>query len=245
MNPTHAPSPNHDERGLPVSLIVLHYTGMRTGAEALDRLRDPASGVSAHYLVEEDGRVFALVDEDRRAWHAGVAMWAGQDRINARSVGVEIVNPGHEWGYRDFPTVQMEAVRALTGRVARRHAVPPSRVVGHADVAPHRKEDPGERFDWDALAAHGLALPRWDGTGEPVSGERALRELELIGYPVAAYGNAACTVAFQRRFAPGELGQGLNEATRRAISWAARRIAEDALRRARATTQHGPPPRTR
>ena len=231
MNLIDAPSANHDERGLPVSLIVLHYTGMRTGAEALDRLRDPAAGVSAHYLVEEDGRVFALVDEDRRAWHAGVAMWAGQDRINARSVGVEIVNPGHEWGYRDFPEAQMASVCDLVSGIAARHGVPPSRVVGHADVAPHRKEDPGERFDWDALAAHGLALPRWDGTGEPADGAEALRLLEEIGYPVGPYGNAACTVAFQRRFAPHELGQGLNEATRRAIPWVAGRAVRSEGRR--------------
>ena len=218
-----APSPNHDERGLAVSMIVLHYTGMRTGEEALARLRDPAAGVSAHYLVEEDGRVFALVPEDRRAWHAGVAMWAGEDRINARSVGVEIVNPGHEWGYRNFPAPQMAAVCDLVGGIAARHDVPPARVVGHADVAPHRKEDPGERFDWGMLAERGLALPRWDGTGKAAEGAEALRLLEEIGYPVTPYGNAACTVAFQRRFAPGEVGQGLNAATRRAIPWVANR----------------------
>ena len=225
MTPIDAPSPNHDERGLPVSMIVLHYTGMRTGEEALERLRDPEAGVSAHYLVEEDGRVFALVPEDKRAWHAGVAMWAGEDRINARSVGIEIVNPGHEWGYRDFPAAQMEAVCALTAAVAWRHAVPPARVVGHADVAPHRKEDPGERFDWGMLATLGLALPRWDGTGEAVEGAAALNALEDIGYAVTAYGNAACTVAFQRRFAPAEVGQGLSEATRRAIPWVLRQTA--------------------
>src|SRR5689334_6390955 len=107
-----APSPNHDSRdGHPVDILLMHYTGMQSGAAAVERLRDPAAKVSAHYVVEEDGRVFHLVPEDRRAWHAGVSSWQGTANINQRSIGIEIVNPGHEFGYRPFPAAQMAAVR--------------------------------------------------------------------------------------------------------------------------------------
>jgi N-acetylmuramoyl-L-alanine amidase len=219
MSHTPAPSPNHDERGTEVSMIVLHYTGMRTGAEALARLRDPAAKVSAHYLVEEDGEVFALVPEDRRAWHAGVAEWAGRRDVNAMSVGVEIVNPGHEWGYRDFPDAQVSAVIGLVREVKARHGIEAARVVGHADVAPDRKEDPGERFPWGRLAAEGLCLPPWDGAAPRVVLDEAgaARSLASLGYGVEAFGLAPCVTAFQRRFAPMLLGEGLNEATRAAI----------------------------
>ena len=218
-----APSPNHDERGARIGLAVLHYTGMRTGEEALDRLRDREAGVSAHVLVETDGRVFRLVPDERRAWHAGVAEWAGAGAVNARSLGVEIVNPGHEWGYEPFTDAQVEAVCGLLVRWRDRYGLRPRDVVGHADVAPHRKEDPGELFPWDALAARGLALPPWTGEApdEVPEGADALRLLAEIGYPVGSFGNAACTVAFQRRFAPAELGRGLSPATRAAIGWAA------------------------
>ena len=218
-----APSPNHDERAAPIGLIVLHYTGMRTGEAALARMRDPAAKVSAHVMVERDGRVFRLVPDARRAWHAGVAEWAGRSDVNARSIGIEIVNPGHEWGYEDFPGAQVEAVCALVRDAMNRFAVPRAGVVGHADVAPHRKEDPGERFPWATLAARGLALPPWDGEVPErlPDGAEAMRLLEGIGYPVTTYGNAACAVAFQRRFAPSELGRGLNPGTRAAIMQAA------------------------
>lgn len=220
---TPAPSPNQDERTAPVSLVVLHYTGMRTGEAALARMRDPQAKVSAHVMVGTDGRVFRMVPDDRRAWHAGVAEWRGQRDVNARSVGIEVVNPGHEWGYEDFPEAQVGAVCRLVRAALDRFGLGPEAVIGHADVAPHRKEDPGERFPWGTLAARGLALPPWDGTvraGVP-EGADALRLLEGIGYPVTAYGGAACCVAFQRRFVPAELGQGLSPATRAAIGWAA------------------------
>ena len=223
MNEVPAPSPNHDARTAPVSLIVLHYTGMRTGAEALARMRDPEAKVSAHAMVETDGTVHRLVPDERRAWHAGLAEWAGQRDVNARSVGIEIVNPGHEHGYEDFPEAQILAVCGLVADAMARFGVPPEGVVGHADVAPHRKEDPGERFPWATLAGRGLALPPWDGStpDEVPDGAGAMSLLEAIGYPVTTYGGAACTVAFQRRFVPAELGQGLNPATRAAIGWAA------------------------
>ena len=124
----------------------------------IDRLRDPAAAVSSHYVVDEDGTVFRLVPEDRRAWHAGVSHWRGHSALNARSIGIEIVNPGHEWGYRDFPVLQLAAVCDLCLTILARHAIPARNVVGHSDVAPDRKEDPGERFDWRALAENGVGL---------------------------------------------------------------------------------------
>jgi N-acetylmuramoyl-L-alanine amidase len=153
-----APSRNFDARSGPPDMIVLHYTGMQTGEAALARLRDPAAKVSAHYLVEEDGRVFALVPEERRAWHAGKSFWRGETDINARSIGVEIVNPGHEFGYRPFPDVQIAAVIDLLTDVRSRWSVEDDRLLGHSDVAPDRKEDPGELFPWRRLAEAGHGL---------------------------------------------------------------------------------------
>ena len=139
-----APSPNHDERppGEPIDMLILHYTGMQTGQAALDRLRDPEASVSSHYLIEEDGTVFRLVPEARRAYHAGISFWRGNTALNGRSIGIEIVNPGHEWGYRAFPAAQMDAVRALCRGILSRHPIPARNVVGHSDVAPDRKWDP-------------------------------------------------------------------------------------------------------
>ena len=138
MTPIPAPSPNFDARVAPPDMIVLHYTGMPTGAAALARLTDPAARVSAHYLVEEDGRVFALVDEARRAWHAGLASWLGRADINGRSVGVEMVNPGHAFGYRDFPAVQIDALIDLIADIRSRWTIDDALILGHADVAPER-----------------------------------------------------------------------------------------------------------
>ena len=152
------PSPNHDARTAPIDILLLHYTGMRSGEAACERLTDAAAKVSSHYLVYEDGRIDQLVPEVRRAWHAGVASWKGESEINSRSVGIEIVNPGHEFGYRDFPGAQIEAVIALCRDIVARHAIPPSRVLAHSDVAPGRKLDPGERFPWARLAAAGVGL---------------------------------------------------------------------------------------
>lgn len=213
------PSPNHDLRpdGTAIDLVVLHYTGMRTAQAALDRLCDPASKVSSHYVVDEDGAVYRLVDDGRRAWHAGVASWAGATDINARSLGIEIVNPGHEFGYRPFPAIQTEAVAALAGDLVRRHGIDPRRVVGHADVAPSRKEDPGEFFDWARLARDGLGLwPSVDfrvsdhapALGPGMSGPAVLDlqiALDAIGYLVEGNGLydealEKVVVAFQRHF---------------------------------------------
>jgi len=211
------PSPNHDERpaGTPIDTLVLHYTGMKTAQAALDRLRDPAAKVSSHYVVDEDGAVFRLVPEQRRAYHAGVSYWRGHTGLNDRSIGVEIVNPGHEWGYRDFPVLQLAAVCDLCLEILSRHPIPQRNVVAHSDVAPDRKEDPGERFDWEGLARNGVGV--WPeevpdlGTGGAVRDAASLRDvrraLSDIGYAVAPSGPldpalAAVLRAFQRHWRP-------------------------------------------
>jgi N-acetylmuramoyl-L-alanine amidase len=165
-------------------MIVLHYTGMTSAQAALARLTDPAAEVSAHYLVEEDGRIFALVPEARRAWHAGVSFWRGERDINAVSVGVEIVNPGHEFGYRPFPDVQIDAVIALLADIRSRWTIPHARILGHSDVAPSRKTDPGEFFPWRRLALEGHGLwvepPAAPGTAL-IAGDEGLDVLALQG----------------------------------------------------------------
>ncbi len=209
------PSPNHDERPTPVDVLILHYTGMKTAREAIDRLRDPAAKVSSHYVVDEDGAIFRLVPEDRRAWHAGVSYWRGHTALNGRSIGIEIVNPGHEWGYREFPVLQMAAVCDLCLSILSRHRIPARNVIAHSDVAPDRKEDPGEKFRWDDLARNGVGL--WPigvpdlGSGNAIRdavGSRPVRAaLARIGYDVAPEGAldpALSTVlrAFQRHWRP-------------------------------------------
>ena len=160
------PSPNFDSReGQEIDMLVLHYTGMKTAQEALDRLCDPAAKVSAHYVVDEDGTVYRLVAEENRAWHAGVSSWRGASNVNQRSIGIEIVNPGHEFGYRAFPKAQMETVAALCKGILSRHAIAARNVVAHSDIAPVRKEDPGELFDWKGLAELGIGL--WPLTSPP------------------------------------------------------------------------------
>lgn len=210
------PSPNYDERSLPVSMIVLHYTGMKDAAEAIARLADPEAKVSCHYLVTEDGRIVRMVDESKRAWHAGRSHWRGVTDINSASVGIEIVNPGHEFGYRPFPEPQIEALIPLLAQIKDRYGITRGNVVGHSDIAPARKQDPGELFPWGQLARLRLALPRptrnlvdpgWSDAG-------FLLALERFGYDVTD--PLAATVAFQRRFRP-ELIDGTVDAECRAI----------------------------
>jgi N-acetylmuramoyl-L-alanine amidase len=194
------PSPNHDDRaGAPIDMLVLHYTGMKTAEEALTRLCDPAAKVSAHYTVDEDGTVYAHVPEDRRAWHAGVSHWAGVSNVNARSIGIEIVNPGHEFGYRAFPYAQIEALIALCQGILARHAIAPARVLGHSDVAPARKDDPGELFPWARLAVAGIGL--WP---QPTASDLGPEALVRYGYDSAAPQDKVIT-AFQRHFRPQKL----------------------------------------
>lgn len=196
MNPL--PSPNFGPRreGAPIDMVVLHYTGMRTASEALARLCDPAAQVSAHYLVDEDGRIERLVAEEQRAWHAGLAYWRGDRDVNSRSIGIELVNPGHEFGYRPFPEPQIEALVALLHSIVGRHGISRRNLVGHSDVAPARRQDPGELFPWRALAREGLGL--WPEPGPDVEGDaRAL--LTAYGYdPDCALD--LVVAAFQRHF---------------------------------------------
>jgi N-acetylmuramoyl-L-alanine amidase len=196
------PSPNFDDRDQPVSIVVLHYTGMADAASAIDRLRDPEARVSCHYLIDEDGQVLRMVPEDKRAWHAGRSHWRGMHQLNAASIGIEIVNPGHEFGYRPFTSRQMDSLLPLLAGIVRRHQVPRANVVGHSDIAPARKQDPGELFDWGLLARHGLAVarpnrdlvdPHWTDGG-------FLLALERYGYDVRE--PEAAVTAFQRRFRP-------------------------------------------
>jgi N-acetylmuramoyl-L-alanine amidase len=208
------PSPNFDDRrGTPVSMIVLHYTGMQSAEAAIARLADPAAKVSAHYVVAEDGTVVRMVAEDKRAWHAGLSLWRGVRDVNAASVGIEIVNPGHEFGYRPFTEPQMASVLRLVKELVERYGIAPVNVVGHSDVAPARKDDPGELFDWALLARHGLALgpvkpgadPHWTDGG-------TLMALERFGYDIAD--GTAAVRAFQRRFRPGNVDGVIDGETR-------------------------------
>ena len=197
-----APSPNWDERQLPVSMVVLHYTGMRDAREALERMCDPQAKVAAHYMIDEDGTVTRMVDEDKRAWHAGRSYWRGLTDINSASVGIELVNPGHEFGYRAFPDAQMEGLIPLLHAIVKRYKMPFANIVGHSDVAPSRKEDPGELFDWERLAALKLALPRPTvimPSPYPNDGAFYLA-LERFGYDIAD--GLAAVRAFQRRWRP-------------------------------------------
>jgi N-acetylmuramoyl-L-alanine amidase len=209
-----APSPNFNARSSPVSMLVLHYTGMEDEASAIARLRDPESKVSCHYLVSEDGQVLRMVDEEKRAWHAGRAFWRNVTDINSASIGIEIVNPGHEFGYRPFPEPQMDSLVPLVADIVRRHRIRPPYVVGHSDVAPGRKQDPGELFDWARLARLGLAMerptknlidPLWTDGG-------FLLALERYGYDV--HQPKAAVTAFQRRFRPEHIDGVIDGETR-------------------------------
>jgi len=205
-------SPNHDARpqGAPIDILVLHYTGMKTADEALTRLTDPASKVSAHYTIGRDGRVFSHVPEERRAWHAGASYWAGERNVNARSIGIELVNPGHEFGYVPFTREQIAALVDLARGILERHPIPPHRVVGHSDVAPARKTDPGELFPWKQLAECGIGLwpalpPSVSRSALDTSPATAAQSLARFGYGVPPEVDVplpTVIIAFQRHFRP-------------------------------------------
>lgn len=210
------PSPNFDARGLPISMLVLHYTGMADAASAIARLTDADAEVSAHYLVAEDGQILRMVDEEKRAWHAGRSFWRGITDINSASIGIEIVNPGHEFGYRPFPDEQIDALIPLVAAIVKRHGITRGNVVGHSDIAPARKQDPGELFPWARLAKLRLALPRptrnltdplWTDAG-------FLLALERFGYDVTD--GVAAILAFQRRYR-AEMVDGVIDGECRAI----------------------------
>lgn len=194
------PSPNYGERkdGVKPSYLILHYTNMDSAAEALTRLCDPESAVSAHYTIDEDGAVYRHVDEDKRAWHAGRSYWRGITDMNSHSVGIELVNPGHSHGYRDFPLAQIDALRELAQDIMARHAVPPENVLGHSDIAPGRKIDPGHKFPWRSLAVQGVGI--WPPAAAPYGG--AIKDaLVRIGYDPSCDTEVLVT-AFQRHFEP-------------------------------------------
>jgi N-acetylmuramoyl-L-alanine amidase len=216
MNVIEAPSPNFDPRTTIPSILVLHYTGMKTGEEAIARLRDPEARVSSHYVVEEDGRIFRLVPEERRAWHAGVSFWRGRRNVNGDSIGIEIVNPGHEFGYRPFPEAQVASVIALTTDIRTRWTIEDRDIVGHSDVAPARKDDPGELFPWKRLseAGHGLWAEAPAAPGNPIGeGEEGAAVFALqagltrLGYDLPPSGRfdadtKTVVSAFQRHWRP-------------------------------------------
>jgi N-acetylmuramoyl-L-alanine amidase len=211
------PSPNHGPRADAIDMLVLHYTGMKSAADALDRLCDPAAAVSAHYLIEEDGTLWRLVAEERRAWHAGVSSWRGRRAINDASIGIELANPGHEWGYRPFPAAQMTALESLCRDILARHAIPPRHVLAHSDVAPLRKQDPGELFDWPRLARAGIGL--WPTAAQAVPDDW-VRRLAAIGYEPARTDeeSRAVLTAFQRRYRPARCDGVADEETRKLIA---------------------------
>jgi N-acetylmuramoyl-L-alanine amidase len=230
------PSPNHGVRadGMRPDMIVLHYTGMIDTAAALERLCSPSSQVSAHYLVLEDGRVIQMVPENRRAWHAGVSSWAGQTDINSCSIGIEIANPGHEFSYPDFPKRQIAAVTALCRGIQTRYTIAPARVLAHSDVAPSRKDDPGEKFPWATLWDSGVGhwiepkLITEGGTvlalgerGEAVSAIQDL--LKKYGYGIGVNGSYDAVThdvvkAFQRHFRPLRVDGVGDESTRATLT---------------------------
>ncbi len=212
---TSSPSPNHDARTLPISLLVLHYTGMESGKAALAHMCGPAAKVSAHYMVEEDGQIFKLVDESRRAWHAGVSSWGGETDINSASIGIEIVNGGHDYGLPHYPEAQIKSVIRLCRDIMGRNDISGFDVLAHSDIAPGRKQDPGEKFPWAKLADAGVGI--WPevktkdqrllfGENENDKNIALLQAaLSFIGYDVLANGkmdaHTKCVIrAFQRRY---------------------------------------------
>ena len=226
------PSPNHGERdgGRQPDMILLHYTGMPGALAALELLRNPNSQVSAHYFVFEDGQVVQMVQENRRAWHAGKSYWAGETDINSCSIGIEIANPGHEYGYPEFPRRQIAAVTALCRSIQTRHVVPATRILGHSDVAPARKKDPGEKFPWRTLFDSGIG--HWVkpapvtadeaplALGDDGEGVKTLQAtLAEYGFGVDINGNFDAATrdvvaAFQRHFRPDRVDGVCDRSTR-------------------------------
>jgi len=217
------PSPNHGERahGVKIDILLLHYTGMAATAGAIERLCEPSARVSSHYVIDERGEIVQLVAEARRAWHAGLSSWEGVADINSRSVGIEIANPGHSFGYPDFPDAQIAAVIELGGDIVARHRIRPERVLAHSDVAPRRKRDPGEKFPWQLLFHAGIGAwvrpapltPAAAALGPGDKGPEIAQlqaELKRYGYGIETTGvydddTAAVVTAFQRHFRPARV----------------------------------------
>ena len=217
------PSPNFSQRppGFDIDILLLHYTGMETAESGIERLCDPESKVSSHYVIDEDGTTYCLVPEDATAWHAGVSCWEGKIGMNQRSVGIELVNPGHEHGYRDFPEAQMNALEELALGILDRHPIPKRQVLGHSDVSPMRKEDPGELFDWRGLAEKGIGLWPTQTEMEPVPG--TVKDVQVamrnIGYCMPVNGDddeiyRTILSAFQRHYRPKRVDGKADKETR-------------------------------
>lgn len=216
-------SPNFNSRpeGIKIDTLVIHYTGMKTGEEALKRLCDENSEVSAHYMIEEDGEIIPIVAESDRAWHAGASSWRGQENVNDFSIGIELVNPGHEFGYKAFPDRQIDSLMRLCQELFERHPIENRNVVGHSDIAPKRKQDPGELFDWEALAIEGIGA--WPDMPKDISSNLSLkagdegdavrdlqRRLAFFGYEINTDGSFGIETsyvvkAFQRHFVPEKI----------------------------------------
>jgi N-acetylmuramoyl-L-alanine amidase len=212
-------SPNHDERTLPINMVVLHYTEMKPVGAAIERLTDPEAKVSAHYLITEEGGVIRLVPEDRRAWHAGSSFWRGIPDVNSASIGIELDHPGHGLGYRGFAEAQIDALIPLLARIVKHYDIPRANVVGHSDVAPMRKVDPGELFPWDRLAEYKLCLPRPAclAAGNPFHNDGSFfLALERFGYDITD--QAKAVEAFERRWRPEHI-TGVPDGEVAAILW--------------------------
>jgi N-acetylmuramoyl-L-alanine amidase len=213
------PSPNHGERTLPISMVVIHYTEMKPVETALARMCDPEASVSAHYCITEEGEVIRLVPEDRRAWHAGASYWRGIPDVNSASIGIELDHPGHALGYRGFAEAQIEALIPLLSRIVKQYDIPRANVVGHSDVAPMRKVDPGELFPWDRLADYKLCLPRPTclAAGNPFHNWGSFfLALERFGYDITD--QAKAVEAFERRWRPKNI-TGVPDGEIAAILW--------------------------
>lgn len=225
-------SPNFDAReGENPDMLIIHYTGMPSLDASLKRLTDPKSRVSAHYLIGEDGRIIQLVPEEKRAWHAGESFWQGEEGLNDRAIGIELQNPGHEFGYRAFPEIQIDSLIRLCQDIRGHWSIPNDRVLGHSDVAPGRKQDPGELFPWGELAREGLGLwprnltPGGSGTVFETSHPDDIRELQeklsKFGYRITPNGKfdfptKTVLTAFQRHWRPAQMS-GVGDAETLAI----------------------------
>jgi N-acetylmuramoyl-L-alanine amidase len=215
------PSPNHGDRTLDIDILLLHYTGMASTAGAVERLCQPSARVSSHYVIDEHGEILQLVAEERRAWHAGESSWEGVTDINSSSIGIEIGNPGHSFGYPDFPDAQVAALIDLCGDIVARHRIRPQRVLAHSDVAPRRKRDPGEKFPWQRLFEAGIGAwvrpaPLTPASASPSIGDKGpeIAQLQVAlkryGYGIETTGTydhdtATVVTAFQRHFRPARV----------------------------------------
>lgn len=223
----HSPNFNDRPEHTLIDTLVIHYTGMKSAEAALNRLCDPKAEVSAHYCIEEEGTIHMLVDPTKRAWHAGISSWRGRENVNHFSIGIELINPGHEFGYRPFPEMQMNALLSLCSELVQRFPIEPRNVIGHSDIAPSRKQDPGELFNWKMLAEHHIGV--WAESDKPltpilspdniisVDAVKTLQnKLKRYGYAITADGvydkeTEAVIIAFKRHFCSESLDSSWNE----------------------------------